>query len=273
MIRYETDKYTDAFQYIAARTKSRPRVAVILGSGLGWFADELTGGVVIQAKEIPGYPVSTVEGHAGRLVFGSLGGTELLVFQGRIHFYEGYTIHEVVYPVMIADGLGVKTLIVTNDSGGINPHFRPGDLMLITDHINLAFEDPRIGNPHISRQFHRRLPPYDESLLKIAEQTATEARIALRRGVYGWTKGPSYETSAEIEMFRRLGADVVGMSTVPEVIMAHHLGMKIIGISLITNPATGISPTKLSHTEVTKVAAAAKHRLSLLLEGIISRLA
>jgi len=269
------DKYTESIQYIKTRIESRPCIAVILGSGLGEFADELSSKTIVPAREIPNYPASTVEGHAGKLVFGKVQAVEVLVFQGRIHFYEGYSIYDVVYPVMIASGLGIKTLIVTNTSGGINPQFRPADLMLITDHINFAFEDPRIGNPYISHQFKRRLPPYDENLLRLVEQTALGLGISLRRGVYLWTKGPSYETPAEIEMFRRIGADAAGMSTVPEVIMAHHLGMKIVGISLITNLAAGMAPfgtTKLSHADVTKVAGEARDKFSLLLREIILRM-
>jgi purine-nucleoside phosphorylase len=267
------NRYSEAIEYLKSRVNRHPRLALTLGSGLGFLADGLRDKEGLAASDIPHYPISTVTGHAGELVFGRLaGGADVLAFKGRIHFYEGYSIHEVVYPVMVAHGLGAKTLIVTNASGSINREFSPGDLMLITDHINFAFEDPRGGKLPSLEDLPRHDAIYDESLIELAEATAAELGVRSRRGVYVNTKGPSYETPAEIEMFRRIGADAVGMSTVPEVLMAHRLGMRIAGISLITNMAAGITEDKLSHSDVGMVAAMAKNSFSKFLMDFMAKL-
>jgi purine-nucleoside phosphorylase len=248
-------------RYIRSRTKLRPAVGVVLGSGLGDFADSLADAVSIPTTAIPHYPHSTVVGHRGRLVFGAVGRLPVLVFQGRVHYYETGTIETVLYPIRVAHALGIRTLLVTNAAGGIRTTFAPGDLMLIEDQINLTFENPVTDGP-------RRAPRtacYDDAFQRLIRETAKKARIPLKRGVYLGLKGPSYETAAEIRMARALGADAVGMSTVNEVSLAASLGMKVAGISCITNLATGILKTKLSHDEVTDVANMVTTRFTRLL--------
>ena len=257
----------ESLSYIRSGTKAKPKVAIVLGSGLGDFADSLSSKVSIDTSSIPHYPVSTVEGHKGKLVFGKIGKTNLLAFQGRVHFYETGTLNTILYPIQIAHALGVKTLIVTNAAGGVNKQFNPGDLMLMTDQINLTFENPLRGNKTTTQVRSAFL--YASSLQEIISKTALQHSIALQRGVYLGVKGPSYETAAEIEMIRRIGADAVGMSTVNEVSLAHSLGIKIAGISCITNYATGIKDLKLSHAEVTEVANKVKQKFTLLLKSFI----
>ncbi len=263
----DNKKLRESLSYIRSGTNAKPKVAIVLGSGLGDFADSLSNKVSIETSAIPHYPVSTVVGHKGKLVFGRIGKTELLAFQGRVHFYETGTLNTILYPVQIAHALGVKTLIVTNAAGGVNKQFNPGDLMLITDQINLTFESPLRGNTsstHVRSAFL-----YDASLQELIFKTGLEHSIGLQRGVYCGVKGPSYETAAEIEMIRRIGADAVGMSTVNEVSLAHALGMKIAGLTCITNYATGIKDLKLSHAEVTEVANMVKTKFTLLLKSFI----
>lgn len=249
---------------LRARIPFSPEIALVLGSGLGEFADGLDGRTVIPTSEIPGYPLSTVEGHKGRLVFACLGEKQLLVFQGRIHFYESNDFQPVLHPIAVASALGATSLIVTNAAGGINPHFQPGDLMIITDHLDLTSE-PLPGIPPESS----RLSLYDSGFITTAERVASARGIRIRKGVYAGVKGPSYETAAEVEMVRRLGGDAVGMSTVKEVQFAATRGMKTLGISCITNKATGIGREKLSHAEVTEVANRVKRDFSSLLNDFI----
>ena len=244
-----------------------PEVALVLGSGLGDYADGLTGRTSFPTADIPHYPVSTVEGHRGALVFAELGGRSLLAFQGRIHLYECNDQTMVLTPILIAAGLGVTTLVVTNAAGGINREFAPGDLMLITDQIDLMLERMPAGIPS-SR--HVRL--YDENLTARAEELALKRGIPVRRGVYAGVKGPSYETAAEVEMIHRFGGDAVGMSTVKEVLCASELGMKVLGISCITNKATGIGAARLDHAEVREVAGRVRRDFALLLTDVIQDL-
>ncbi|MBI5214262.1 MAG: purine-nucleoside phosphorylase [Ignavibacteriae bacterium] len=263
----DKNQLKESGSFIRSRTKAKPKVAIVLGSGLGDFADSLSNKIAIDTSSIPHYPVSTVEGHKGKLVFGRIGKTELLAFQGRVHFYETGTLNTILFPIQVARALGVKTLIVTNAAGGVNKQFNPGDLMLITDQINLTFESPLRGKTP-SKQIRSSFL-YDVLLQEIIYKTALQHSLPLQRGVYCGVKGPSYETAAEIEMIRRIGADAVGMSTVNEVSLAHALGMKIAGISCITNYATGIKDLKLSHAEVTETANLAKKKFTLLLKSII----
>lgn len=251
-----------------------PDVAIILGSGLGDFTTTLTETTTIPVSELDGYPASTVDGHAGQIIFGKSGGKTVLAFKGRLHVYEGYDPALTVIPVWIARHLGVKTLIVTNAAGGINPGFSVGDLMLITDHIGFQFRNPLIGpNPDaMGPRFPDMSQPYDRDLIRKAEQIALKEGMLCRKGVYLALTGPSYETPAEIRMLRVLGADAVGMSTVMEVIQAAHLGLRVLGISLISNMASGMSDSKLSHTEVNEVGQARKAVFTRWIHSIISEL-
>lgn len=264
---------TETLAFLHERLTERPRVLLILGSGLGGFADELEDAVRIPYRDIPGFPPSTVEGHRGQLVAGRAEGVECLALQGRFHLYEGHEPELLALPVRAAAALGARTLIVTNAAGGVNPAFRAGDLMLIEDHINLMGCNPLIG-PVIpgDARFPDMSEPYDRGLREIAERVALERRIRLVRGVYLAVAGPSYETPAEVRMFRRLGADAVGMSTVPEVIVARALGVRVLGISLVTNAASGFAEAPLSHADVVAAGAEAAGRFTALLRGILTEL-
>ncbi len=268
------DVLRESLNYLSTRIGRPPSLAIILGSGLGTFAEHLKKVSIVDCREIPNYPVSTVEGHEGLLYFGKLDGVDVLALKGRVHCYEGYTMQQVSYPVQLMAGLGIRSLIVTNASGGVNENFTPGDLMLITDHINFTFDNPLIGQP-VTNEEDRFLNtadayylPYRELALRVAEQ----CRIPLQQGVLFVSKGPCYETAAEIRMVKILGADAVTMSTVPEVILAHQKHMKILGISCITNLATGIAKQKLDHQEVTITANRIKDKFIKLVSEIIKEI-
>jgi len=246
----------------------KPEVALIVGSGLGGVTDALTKPVTIAYTDIPGFPQPRVAGHAGKLLAGDLGGKRLLIFSGRFHHYEGRPVSDLVYPVNVADALGVKTLIVTNAAGGINPTFNPGDLMVIEDHINLLGINPLIGGP----EFIDMSNAYSSRLRDKLETAAAKAELTLRRGIYLATSGPSYETPAEIKAFAWLGASAVGMSTVPEVIMARYHNIEVAGLSCITNLAAGIGGKKLSHDEVLEVGQASQAKLAKLLTEFLTLL-
>lgn len=265
------DKVKESVNYILNRIRNfQPEIALVLGSGLGDLAEEFNDKIKIKTNEIPNYPVSTVEGHAGNLVFGRLNEVNMLGFQGRVHFYESGKIENTIYPILVAHELGAKILIVTNAAGGLNKNFNPGDLMVIADHINFMFLNPlKFFSPKVSR-FNS--PAYDEKLRKIAIETGIELGLPIREGIYCGVRGPNYETPSEVEMLRKIGADAVGMSTVPEVIIANYLGMRVLGISCITNYAAGISPHKLSHEEVTQVANKVKNEFSLLIKETVKRI-
>jgi purine-nucleoside phosphorylase len=263
-----------AADHIAARIGAPPEVAIILGSGLGGLADAVRDARSFIASDIPGYPSATVPGHEGRLVFGELGPRRVVVVQGRFHLYEGFPIDKVVFPVNLVRALGASCLFVTNASGGIRPGLTPGTLMWITDHINLTGEaaPPAITSGRLTKMrlssssLHASVPYYDVLWTRNASERATALGIPTRQGTYLWTRGPSYETRAEIRAFRTLGADVVGMSTVPEVVAAHLGGMKVIGISTVTNFATGLGSGTLDHSEVIEIGRSVRadlERLSL----------
>ena len=269
-----------AVDSVASRIPSPPSIALILGSGLGEFANELEGRLAIESHEIPNYPHSSVQGHSGRLIFGTISSEkkrspQLLVFQGRIHFYEHGELPPVAFPVRLARRLGATSLIVTNAAGGINRSLCPGDFMLLSDFISLTFlgrsllPRPRPGRTLEDADRRTRANPFDESLQHTFLQTAERLRITLPRGVYCWLKGPTYETAAEIEMLRRIGADAVGMSTVPEIVTAHQLGMRVAAISLISNMATGISTDRLSHDEVRETAQRVKPAFTALMREVL----
>ena len=241
-----------ATRIIRARTNIEPRIAVVLGSGLGAFADDFEEAVAISYEDIPGFVRSTAEGHAGRLVVGKIDSVPLLAMQGRVHYYEGYSLEEVTFPVRTFKLLGIKTLILTNAAGGINVQLTQGALMVISDHLNLMGANPLRG-PNDER-FGPRFPDmsavYSPELQELVVDEAKAIGIEVRRGIYGALSGPSYETPAEIHLLRSLGADAVGMSTVPEAIIARHMGLEVLGISCITNMAAGISDQPINHEEV-----------------------
>jgi len=263
-----------AAQAVAQRLGGRrPAVAIVLGSGLGFLADEVQGGQRIRYADIPGFPEPGVAGHKGELVVGLLEKVPVLVQAGRFHLYEGHDAATAALPVRVFAKLGVKTLIVTNAAGGIRPTFRSGTLMLIADHLNLMFRNPLIG-PVLEgeERFPDMSDPYDRELRALAREAAREAHVALEEGVYAALLGPSYETPAEVRMLARLGADAVGMSTVPEVITARALGMRCLGFSIVTNPASGLSAQPLSHQEVLAASAAAGAGLATVVKGVLRRL-
>ena len=268
----QTDAYEiqEAVAAVRARTDRVPEIALVLGSGLGALADDVEDAVAISTSEVPHYPASTVQGHAGRLVLGSLGGRSVLVIQGRVHFYEGHTPREVAFPVRLAHALGARRLLLTNAAGGINPDFGPGTLMLITDHLNLTFASPLAGPVgEGEHRFPDLSNPYDELWRESARNIALTLRVPYREGVYVWTSGPSYETPAEIRAFRLAGADAVGMSTVPEALQAAALGLPVLGISTITNPAAGLNAEPLDHQEVLEVGRTVRDRLATWVRAIV----
>jgi purine-nucleoside phosphorylase len=261
------------YNYIKKSVSIHPRIAVILGSGLGSFADKLENSIKLSADAIPHYPESTVEGHQGYLVFGEWEGIPLLAVQGRTHYYEGYSMEKVTYVVRIMAALGIETLIVTNAAGGVNPDLKPGDLMLITDQINNMFQNPLRGPLRYSGpRFPDMSNPFSAQYFSLIEDIARDNQINLQRGVLYVSTGPSYETAAEVKMIAKLGGDAASMSTVPEVIVANQGNLKVIGISCITNFATGIGKSPLSHQEVTETAKLAQKKFLILISGIIKRL-
>lgn len=268
----QMEKIIAARDYIQARTKIKPQIAVILGSGLGALADEVEVDAIFPYSEIPGFPVSTVAGHAGRLLLGTLAGKKAAVMQGRFHYYEGYPMSLVVFPVRVMHALGVNSLIVTNAAGGLNPDFDPGDVMLITDHVNAMGDNPLIGynEEEIGPRFPDMTYAYAPDLRALALNVAKGEDIRLRQGVYVATSGPTFETPAERRHFRIIGGDAVGMSTVPEVIAANHAGMRVLGLSAITNKATGGADQQPdSHEEVLATAKIAGEKLVRLVRQVI----
>jgi purine-nucleoside phosphorylase len=268
----QMEKIIAARDYIQARTQIRPQIAVILGSGLGALADDVQVDAVFPYSEIPGFPVSTVAGHAGRLVLGTLMGKKVVVMQGRFHYYEGYPMSLIVLPVRVMHALGVNSLIVTNAAGGLNPDFDPGDVMLITDHINTMGDNPLIGpnDDEIGPRFPDMTHTYAPDLRALALNVAKREEIPLRRGVYAATSGPNYETPAERRHLRIIGGDAVGMSTVPEVIAANHAGIRVLGMSAITNKATGGADQEPdSHEQVLAMAQVAGEKLVRLVRDVI----
>jgi purine-nucleoside phosphorylase len=259
---------------IRARFDAQPDVAIILGTGLGALAAEIDATAIIDYREIPDFPLSTVESHHGRLLCGTLGGKTLVAMQGRFHRYEGYSLQQVTFPVRVMRALGVKTLIVSNACGGMNPDWAAGDLMLISDHINLLGDNPLIG-PNDER-FGPRFPdmsaPYDEELRKAARSVAAELGIPLREGVYVSVAGPNLETRAEYRFLRAIGADVVGMSTVPEVIVAVHAGLRVLGLSIITDMCLPDSLEPATVERIIAVANRAEPPLTRLVRGVLERL-
>lgn len=263
-----------AARTIRARTTEQARVALILGSGLGGFADDFEDAVAIPYQEIPGFVTSTAEGHAGRLVIGKIDRVSVLAMQGRVHFYEGYSLEEVTFPIRTFKLLDVKTLILTNAAGGINVELSQGALMVISDHLNLMGVNPLRGlnDERFGPRFPDMSEVYSRELQRAVIEEASGMGIDLRRGIYGALPGPSYETPAEIHMLRTFGADAVGMSTVPEAIVARQMGMQVLGLSCITNMAAGISDQPINHEEVMETGQRVRATFTQLLRQLISRL-
>ncbi len=270
----EFDKIQEAADAVLARSKARPAIGLILGSGLGGFCETLRNQESIPYQEIPHFPRTSIAGHAGRLIFGDVHGAPVAALAGRAHFYEGHSMPEITFPVRVLGRLGIKRLIVTNAAGGINGAFRPGDLMLIRDHINLMGANPLLGAniDELGPRFPDMSEAYDSSMREAALRAAARTGIELRIGVYIGMSGPSYETPAEIRMGRVLGGDAVGMSTVPEVIVANHMGIRVLGLSCITNMAAGILPRRLSHEEVIETTNRTERKFSSLLTALIPML-
>lgn len=280
---YTYEEYTAAAEVIKSRISVTPEIGLVLGSGLGQMADEIEGAepgtapVFIDYKDIPGWPLSTVVGHKGRLVIGKLGGRNVIVQQGRNHFYEGYSMQQVTFAVRVMKLLGVNSLILTNAAGGVNVFFHPGDIMLITDHIGLpgmAGNNPLLG-PNMEEfgiRFIDMSQAYDREYGKMAEEAAMKHGIKLHSGVYFWLSGPSFETPAEIRMLRTLGVDAVGMSTVPEVIVARHCGMRVLAISGITNKNSDNGEIQTNHEEVLEAANIIGPKINTILREILPNL-
>ena len=266
----------EAIQAIKSRSALRPGIGVVLGSGLGAFAEELTGSTAVPYAEIPGWPGSTAVGHAGTLVLGQLGDLPVAVMAGRAHLYEGYSPKEVVFGVRVLHALGVRTMVFTNAAGGINLELERGGLLLISDHINLQGVNPLTGanDDSLGPRFPDMSEAYSRKYREVAREVATALCVFMRDGVYAAVPGPSYETPAEIRYLRTIGADVVGMSTVLEVIAANHLGMKSLGISCVTNMAAGVVPlSKIDHEEVLETGAMVRDTLTRFLKALLPRLA
>ncbi|MDU0199891.1 MULTISPECIES: purine-nucleoside phosphorylase [Paenibacillus] len=264
-------KIQEAAAFISKETKIKPQIGLILGSGLGVLADLIEQPIVVDYSRIPHFPVSTVEGHAGELVVGTIKGKQVLVMKGRFHAYEGYGAETVSFPVRVMKELGVETLIVTNAAGGINESYQVGDLMVISDHLNLTYRNPLIGpnDSALGVRFPDMSEAYSKRLRKLAHDVAASQDFKLQEGVYVGLLGPNYETPAEIRMFRTLGGDSVGMSTVPEVIVARHAGIEVLGFSCISNMASGILDQPLSHAEVMETTEKVKPKFLKLVLGII----
>lgn len=272
------DDVSEAAQFLRARLgRLRPAIGIVLGSGLGAAANAVQNPVIVRYEDIPNFPKSTVEGHSGRLVAGTLGGARVLVMQGRVHFYEGFSLKDVTFPMRVMGALGIRAVILTNAAGGIAPGYKIGQLVLISDHINMMGWNPLVGpndprfafeRPNSGLRFCDMSEAYSKRLRQVAIQAAELEGQTLEEGIYLAVSGPSFETPAEIRAYRTMGATLVGMSTVPETIVARHMGIEVLGISCVTNLAAGLSPTPLSHTEVFEAGRQVERKLADLLERL-----
>jgi len=271
----ETNKIQAAADYIRSKVKRVPQTALMLGSGLGVLAEEVQDAVRIPYSEIPHFPVSTAPGHAGVFTAGTLEEQEVIVMGGRFHYYEGYDMETIAFPIRVMKNLGVDTLLLTNAAGGVNEEYKPGDLMIITDHINMTGQNPLRGQN--DEQLGPRFPDlgtlYNPDLSALLEDAAGESSIDYQKGVYAWTSGPSFETPAEIRMLRTLGADAVGMSTVPEAITAHHCGIRVAGVSCISNMAAGVLDQPITQEEVFETAKLVREGFSMLIRRTLRKMA
>ncbi|NPD91284.1 purine-nucleoside phosphorylase [Xylanibacter muris] len=266
------ERIQETASWLRQRMTTSPKTAIILGTGLGQLASEITDAYEFSYSDIPNFPVSTVEGHAGKLIFGKLGNKDIMAMEGRFHYYEGYSMKEVTFPIRVMYELGIKTLFVSNASGGMNPEFKIGDLMIITDHINFFPEHPLRGkNFPTGPRFPDMHETYDNALIAEADAIAAEKGIRVVHGVYVGVQGPTFETPAEYKMYHRLGGDAVGMSTVPEVIVAHHCGIRTFGISIITDLGLEDTPVEVSHEEVQVAANKAQPLMTEIMREMINR--
>ena len=267
------EKIKETAGFLREKVADMPHVAIILGTGLGPIADLIENKTVIPYSQIPNFPVSTVQGHSGNFIFGDLGGKRVMAMQGRFHYYEGYDMKTVTFPVRVMRALGVKTLIVSNAAGGMNKEFKVGDVMIITDHINLFPENPLRGKNHdeLGPRFPAMTEAYDKKLVALADQIGTEKSLRLMHGVYIGTPGPTFETPAEYEYFRIIGGDAVGMSTVPEVIVANHAGMRVFGLSVITDLGGKDITEVPTHEEVQKAAIKAQPTVEAIVKEMVAR--
>ncbi len=265
------EKIKQASDYILSKISKQYQVGIVLGSGLGGFDETINTHTVVEYKDIPYFPQSTVPGHKGRFVFGDINGVNVMLMSGRFHYYEGYSMQDIAVPIRVMKLLGIEKLILSNATGGINPDFRAGDFMLIRDHIKFFSDSPMRGknDETFGERFFDMSNAYDKDLRELAKRCATEKGIALQEGVYAFMSGPNFETPAEIKMLGLLGADVVGMSTVPEVLTAVHCGIQVLGLSCVTNLAAGISKTKLTHQEVMEAGKLANEKFSILVREIV----
>lgn len=263
----------DAVRYLRTRTSAQPSIGIILGTGLGGLVREILPEVVVEYEDIPHFPVSTVESHHGKLIFGTLAGKRVVVMQGRFHFYEGYTLQQVTFPVRVMKALGVGTLLISNAAGGMNPRFARGDLMVITDHINLLGGNPLIGpnDETLGPRFPDMSEPYDRGLQRLADEVALVLKVRLQRGVFVAVPGPNLETRAEYRFLRLIGADAVGMSTVPENIVAVHSGMKVLGMSIITDECFPDALQPANVEEIIATAMAAEPTLTAIMKGVVEK--
>ena len=267
-------KIKETTEFLKMKGIDKPEISIVLGSGLGSLAEEILNPIKIKYDEIPNFLVSTVEGHEGQLVYGTLNGKNVLAMQGRFHFYEGYSLDLSVFPIRVMNSLGCEKIIITNAAGGCNTSFKPGDLMIINDHINFTLRNPLIGKNYeeLGSRFPDMSQAYDRELIEISKKAGSDLNIELKEGVYMWTTGPSYETPSEVKMAQIIGVDAVGMSTVPEVIVARHGGMRVLGISCITNMASGILDQPLNHQEVIETSEKAKDDFIKLIKEIIKNI-
>lgn len=264
----------EAVGFLRTKTSMQPQIGIILGTGLGGLAKEIKQETVIDYEQIPHFPVSTVESHHGRLIFGTLGGKQVVAMQGRFHFYEGYTMQQVTFPVRVMKFLGVQTLLISNAAGGMNPQWRKGSIMIITDHINLQGDNPLIGpnDDSLGPRFPDMSGPYSKELTTLAEKVAIDSKIRVEKGVFVAVPGPNLETRAEYRFLRLIGADAVGMSTVPENIVANHMGMRVLGFSIITDECFPDSLQPANVAEIIAVANEAEPNLTALMKGVVERM-
>lgn len=267
-------KIEEAGTFLNKKIKIKPEIGIILGTGLGALAEEIEKESVIPYDEIPYFPISTVEGHAGRLIFGKIGAKPVMAMQGRFHYYEGYSMKQISFPVRVMKYLGAETLLVSNACGGMNPLYTPGDIMIISDHINLLGDNPLIGinDDDLGPRFPDMSEPYTKELIELAEQIALEAKIKVQKGVYVALSGPCLETRAEYRFLRAIGADVVGMSTVPEVIAAVHSSMRVLGLSVVTDACFPDALEPVDIEKILKVAAEAEPKLTLIMKRVVERI-
>ena len=268
------EKVTKAIQFLTPLVPTIPKVAIVLGSGLGGAAELVNAHAAIPSHDIPHHPKSSVPGHAGEWLFGEIKGVPVLVVKGRVHYYEGYSLEQVTLPIHIMANLGINNLFLTTASGGLDPTFKPGDFMLMTDQINFGFANPLIGRPEnlIGPRFPDMSKPYDIELINIAEKALIELEINYHKGVFCWVTGPNYETAAEVRMLQKIGASAVSMSTGPEVIVARQRQLSVLGLSVITNLAAGLTDEKLTHDDVLEISQKSSGKLGALLERVILNL-